>query len=279
MTHLALAVLLGTIGHNGDLLGLAVLEHLAADGHALYIGGTEGHGVIAYGENLLEGHGLVDIGVQLLDEENIADLCGVLFATGLKDCVHIVQPLSLISLRKAGGEPIWDTLKKARRMRHLILYHTTYGLSNILCGFSAFSSGFPGKSAARTHLLRLISLCRSLQGAGTRPQAVSTPSKPSGSARGGGSATGPAAARPRQVTSFPKIRPPPKGPAPLAPEISANCTLTAAGRFDFVETHGRSPCRRLRRRACGRPPPAGFPTKKAPFGGSFVNFLLKNVAF
>ena len=169
MTHLALAVLLGTIGHNGDLLGLAVLEHLAADGHALYIGGTEGHGVIAYGENLLEGHGLVDIGVQLLDEENIADLCGVLFATGLKDCVHIVQPLSLISLRKAGGEPIWDTLKKARRMRHLILYHTTYGLSNILCGFSAFSSGFPGKSAACTHLLRLMSLCRSLQGAGTRP--------------------------------------------------------------------------------------------------------------
>ena len=90
MTHLALAVLLGTVGHHGDLLRLAVLEHLAAYGHALYIGGAEGYGVIADCKNLLEGHGLVDFGVQLFDEQHIADLCGVLFATGFKDCVHIV---------------------------------------------------------------------------------------------------------------------------------------------------------------------------------------------
>ena len=90
MTHLALAVLLGTIGHYHDLLGLAVLQHLAAYGHALYIGGAKGHGVITNCKNLLEGHGLVDFSVQLLDVKNIADLCGVLFATGFKDCVHIV---------------------------------------------------------------------------------------------------------------------------------------------------------------------------------------------
>ena len=90
MTHLALAVLLGTVGHNGDLLAFAVLEHLAAYGHALYIGSTKGHGGVADCKNLFEGHGFIDVGVQLFDEQHIADLCGVLFATGFKDCVHIV---------------------------------------------------------------------------------------------------------------------------------------------------------------------------------------------
>ena len=86
MTHLALAVLLGTVGHNGDLLAFAVLEHLAAYGHALYIGSTK----VADCKDLFEGHGLIDVGVQLFNEQHIADLCGVLFATGFKDCVHIV---------------------------------------------------------------------------------------------------------------------------------------------------------------------------------------------
>ena len=39
------------------------------------------------------------------------------------------------------------------------------------------------------------------------------------------------------------------------PQIFANRSLTAAGRFDCVETHGLRPCRRLRRRACGPPSP------------------------
>ena len=48
-------------------------------------------------------------------------------------------------------------------------------------------------------------------------------------------------------------------------QISANRSPTAAGRFDCVETHGLRPCRRLRRRACGRPTILIFPTKSHPF--------------
>ena len=63
--------------------------------------------------------------------------------------------------------------------------------------------------------------------------------------------------------SFPKLQNPQK----ISPEIFANRRHTAAGRFDYVETHGLRPCRRLRRRACGRLPcknPTFRPTKKLP---------------
>ena len=62
------------------------------------------------------------------------------------------------------------------------------------------------------------------------------------------------------VTTAPQ-QPPVNHPTP---QISANRSPTAAGRFDCVETHGRSPCRRLRRRACGSPTTLIFPTKSCP---------------
>ena len=48
-----------------------------------------------------------------------------------------------------------------------------------------------------------------------------------------------------------------RGELPLKndPEAPASQWHTAAGRFDCVETHGLRPCRRLRRRACGRAAP------------------------
>jgi len=41
MTHLAGTTLLGLVGEDGDLLALAVLDHLAGDGGALYQGGAD----------------------------------------------------------------------------------------------------------------------------------------------------------------------------------------------------------------------------------------------
>ncbi len=55
-----------------------------------------------------------------------------------------------------------------------------------------------------------------------------------------------------------------KAPRRSPPQISANRSLTAAGRFDCVETHGLCPCRRLRRRACGRPHLLICPIKSYP---------------
>ena len=47
VADLPLGILLGLVGEHGDLLGLAGLDHLAGDGSALHIGGTDLGAVLA----------------------------------------------------------------------------------------------------------------------------------------------------------------------------------------------------------------------------------------
>ena len=94
-----LAVLLGTILEDGNLLGLAVLQNLGLDGSAFDHGSTE-LGVLAVHnrQHLIEGNGVISIHVQLLDEELVALADVVLLATGNDDCLHTVLYLSVVSL-------------------------------------------------------------------------------------------------------------------------------------------------------------------------------------
>ena len=89
MAHLSLLVLLGLVGHNGDLLSLAVLYDLSGNRYIRKIRCADFKlFAVAVSEDFVNCDGLVGFSSKLFNEDLVilGDL--VLFAAGLDNCVH-----------------------------------------------------------------------------------------------------------------------------------------------------------------------------------------------
>mgnify|MGYP001625624466 CR=1 FL=1 len=115
VTHLALGVLLGTIGEDGDLLPLAVLDDLRGHLGTLNNGSPELEvAIVAGSDHSVKFNSGICFSVQLLDEKNIAFADAILLPTGLDDSVHDTRHLPLLKTRCAGRRPngrtwAWNT--------------------------------------------------------------------------------------------------------------------------------------------------------------------------
>ena len=73
MTEFSLLVLLSLVGHNGNLLGLAVLNCLGSNGCTLNIGSADLDSVVTCNcNNLVENNFAVAFYIKLFDKNNIA---------------------------------------------------------------------------------------------------------------------------------------------------------------------------------------------------------------
>ena len=79
----------GFAGEDGDLLTLAVLQHMSGDGSTLNIGGANLQlRIVVQSDHLVEGDGVFLSSIQLFNEQSVAILNLVLLAAGFNDCVH-----------------------------------------------------------------------------------------------------------------------------------------------------------------------------------------------
>ena len=88
MAILLADILLGLVVEHDDLLGLAVLNHLGCSLLVFYYGVAYGDVLsVCYQQNV-KADICADLCVQFFYRDNVADLCLILFTTGLNDCVH-----------------------------------------------------------------------------------------------------------------------------------------------------------------------------------------------
>ena len=89
MTQLTGLTLLGLVGEDGDLLTLAVLQHIGGDGSTLHIGSADLQvRIVVQSDHLIEGDRGFLSNIQLLNVQNVAVLNLVLLAAGFDNCVH-----------------------------------------------------------------------------------------------------------------------------------------------------------------------------------------------
>ena len=117
MTHLALRILLGAIGEDGNLLRLAVLDYLSCNLGSLNGGCTKLEVTIVAGSDYsVELNSGICFSVQLLDEKNIAFRYTILLST-VSMIAYIVPGTCLFLKTRCMGRPLLQGALIARGMR------------------------------------------------------------------------------------------------------------------------------------------------------------------